>query len=256
MGRAHIAAASRFHLANSPAGTENGTTKSSTRCESLQIPVGSCEMAMQPPIKTRTTTGCLTCRMRRKRCDQERPRCTGCSRNVLICRWKAGEDTDRVLTQSRGIERSILTGTKLASQHATYRSALPTKGELRSPSMNSLSRFLGVMPGLRRHVDFHLLDHYLHVTAAQLTGRAEPQNPFLNQLIPIASANGAILQCILAVSGAQLYVKSDRYEHSARSHYAASLRSVKHNLLNWRTADTQTLTSLLTATLLLGFFEV
>ncbi|KAJ5992030.1 fungal Zn binuclear cluster domain-containing protein [Penicillium sp. IBT 35674x] len=37
--------------------------------------------------KLRTRTGCLQCRKRRKKCDEARPQCAGCSRNRLQCVW-------------------------------------------------------------------------------------------------------------------------------------------------------------------------
>ncbi|KAE8140203.1 fungal Zn binuclear cluster domain-containing protein [Aspergillus pseudotamarii] len=42
-------------------------------------------MSSRPSLRTRT--GCLQCRRRRKKCDETRPRCTGCTRNVLDCEW-------------------------------------------------------------------------------------------------------------------------------------------------------------------------
>lgn len=35
----------------------------------------------------RSKSGCLTCRKRKKKCDEARPRCTGCKRNLLDCVW-------------------------------------------------------------------------------------------------------------------------------------------------------------------------
>lgn len=37
--------------------------------------------------KTRTKTGCFTCRKRKKKCDEKSPVCQGCSRNFLKCVW-------------------------------------------------------------------------------------------------------------------------------------------------------------------------
>ncbi|OLN87231.1 Zinc cluster transcription factor CZF1 [Colletotrichum chlorophyti] len=37
----------------------------------------------------RVRTGCLTCRGRKKKCDETKPRCRGCERNRLECRWPA-----------------------------------------------------------------------------------------------------------------------------------------------------------------------
>lgn len=35
----------------------------------------------------RSKQGCFTCRSRRKKCDEQRPKCTACSRNFLTCEW-------------------------------------------------------------------------------------------------------------------------------------------------------------------------
>lgn len=37
--------------------------------------------------KTRTKTGCFTCRKRKKKCDEHYPICSGCARNFLSCVW-------------------------------------------------------------------------------------------------------------------------------------------------------------------------
>ncbi|KAH7364835.1 hypothetical protein BKA65DRAFT_533358 [Rhexocercosporidium sp. MPI-PUGE-AT-0058] len=41
----------------------------------------------RPPPQLRTKTGCLTCRQRRKKCDERKPRCVSCTRNAIDCRW-------------------------------------------------------------------------------------------------------------------------------------------------------------------------
>lgn len=33
------------------------------------------------------TAGCLSCKARKKRCDETKPRCRGCQRNFLVCAW-------------------------------------------------------------------------------------------------------------------------------------------------------------------------
>lgn len=37
----------------------------------------------------RVRTGCFTCRNRKKKCDEMRPVCTGCKRNMRPCQWPA-----------------------------------------------------------------------------------------------------------------------------------------------------------------------
>lgn len=41
------------------------------------------------PIKRRTKTGCITCRRRKKKCDEDKVdgKCQGCTRNFLECCW-------------------------------------------------------------------------------------------------------------------------------------------------------------------------
>ncbi|KAF9883920.1 hypothetical protein FE257_002663 [Aspergillus nanangensis] len=39
----------------------------------------------EPIVRVRT--GCLTCRRRKKKCDESRPACAGCVRNKLSCSW-------------------------------------------------------------------------------------------------------------------------------------------------------------------------
>ncbi|KAK1486752.1 hypothetical protein CCUS01_15082 [Colletotrichum cuscutae] len=61
----------------------------------------------------RVRTGCLTCRGRKKKCDETKPRCRGCERNRLECRWPptsssqaAAAASSSQATQSGGASRS------------------------------------------------------------------------------------------------------------------------------------------------------
>ena len=47
----------------------------------------SSQIRVRRPNIPRTTTGCLCCRLRRKKCDENRPVCNGCDRNRLIYTW-------------------------------------------------------------------------------------------------------------------------------------------------------------------------
>ncbi|AET39804.1 Zn(II)2Cys6 transcription factor Ecym_5001 [Eremothecium cymbalariae DBVPG len=37
--------------------------------------------------RKRTVTGCLSCRRRKKKCDEQKPVCKGCQRNFIRCQW-------------------------------------------------------------------------------------------------------------------------------------------------------------------------
>ncbi|KAE8553764.1 hypothetical protein EYB25_005146 [Talaromyces marneffei] len=51
--------------------------------------------------KLRTLTGCLQCRRRRKKCDENKPACVGCRRNGLSCQWQGADHVDRRCLQHR-----------------------------------------------------------------------------------------------------------------------------------------------------------
>ncbi|RYP06120.1 hypothetical protein DL764_003342 [Monosporascus ibericus] len=50
----------------------------------------------------RVRTGCLTCRARKKKCDESKPACSGCKRNRLACRWSTSAQ-DRVQLSTSGV---------------------------------------------------------------------------------------------------------------------------------------------------------
>lgn len=64
---------------------------SSSHCQLVRRHVRSYRRA---PI-LRVRTGCLTCRGRKKKCDERKPVCTGCSRNHLTCCWPADRTQTR-----------------------------------------------------------------------------------------------------------------------------------------------------------------
>lgn len=194
-----------------------------------------------PETKRRTKTGCLTCRMRRKKCDELKPSCVACRRNHLPCKWP-----DTSPTSEEGSSTDTSEGKKVSRQLVK---ASPSEGL-------DLSYVLSSLPSEYQIGDYYLLQHYLYVTSHQLSGREQTQNPFLEHLMPLALRDSKVLEGVLAVSGAHLSSDVQRFENDARSHYAVTLRSVKYTLLAWPTLDTLDLISLLTTTLLLCYFEV
>lgn len=55
------------------------------------------ECSVQKPRKkiTRTKTGCYCCRRRKKKCDERKPICSGCLRNMLHCVYPTPEEIER-----------------------------------------------------------------------------------------------------------------------------------------------------------------
>ncbi|KAH7157780.1 fungal-specific transcription factor domain-containing protein [Dactylonectria estremocensis] len=55
---------------------------------------------MRPMPIIRSRTGCFTCRRRKKKCNEEKPICSGCKRNKLECHWPA-ESSNSPTSQKR-----------------------------------------------------------------------------------------------------------------------------------------------------------
>ncbi|KAL3958094.1 hypothetical protein ACCO45_008672 [Purpureocillium lilacinum] len=65
-------------------------------------------MRVMPIIRSRT--GCFTCRRRKKKCNEEKPICSGCKRNKLDCRWPTEAPSSSSLSTSSS---STITGKNL-----------------------------------------------------------------------------------------------------------------------------------------------
>lgn len=87
-------------------------------------------------VKKRTKSGCLTCRGRKKKCDEEKVdgKCQACIRNFLDCCWPTSAKTTLETTPVAPTETP--TKTKLAPQPNKGASAYPSP--LPSPKLLSV----------------------------------------------------------------------------------------------------------------------
>lgn len=95
--------------------------------------------------RLKTRTGCLSCRRRRKKCDDRRPRCTQCLRLRLHCEWE--EIGDSALSPEVAVQPSsnATTLTTTATATATIRGTDTTRSTLRIADHDGLDR-RGVKP--------------------------------------------------------------------------------------------------------------
>ncbi|KAJ4239278.1 hypothetical protein NW760_003033 [Fusarium oxysporum] len=195
----------------------------------------------------RSKNGCLTCRTKRKKCDEVKPICTACERSQQDCLWpkseenqqsdmQLGENTTQASSsnppQNISLAAYSLPNVQSGSRAAATSSprAAPTYGNLAYLSDNS-----------RR-----LYQHYINVTAEMLTrGPSLDGNPFIQYLLPLASHDALVLNCVLAIGGAHVVINdtsSSRegargLEVAARGHYANVLSGIQ-KLLYYRTGKT------------------
>ncbi|KAL4890558.1 fungal-specific transcription factor domain-containing protein [Aspergillus ambiguus] len=172
------------------------------------------------PRASRSRGGCLSCKARKKKCDEIRPRCSDCRRLNLPCRWKSSSPSSPGSAASAPSHTCTSSPLSETSNSLTLTSVTdPTTPSdqtgLEDP-IGSLSAWLtpeaiaapvaspggSSNPYLHNEEDRSLFNHYLHIVARALSRSGDPDsNPFLVTLLPMAAASDTITSVILGLSG-------------------------------------------------------
>jgi len=192
----------------------------------------------------------LTCRQRRKKCDQERPTCLACRRNNLLCEWAENK------------EANARTSTALAP---------PQLGFQAPRSDNSSRQTAPFLPIVLSHGGTHsgclqqtpwsrlLFDHYLKQTSVILgtsTTRGE-RSPFQTLVVQQAASDDLLMNVVLAVSGTHLNFNDEvapEIRSATGTHYGTVLRRLRQELN--KASSTEVCCRLALVLLLLCFVEV
>ncbi|CAO2658302.1 Nn.00g060250.m01.CDS01 [Neocucurbitaria sp. VM-36] len=199
---------------------------------------------------TRVHTGCFTCKKRRKKCDEVKPKCADCRRLNLPCNWPTGRGCRHSTATSDILKGSI---SPHALDHDQFNTVDLTKelvpdyneplildwmpeinynmdiddfphdwdfqgcpdpsvmspiillddtNHSSSPSGSELSLTIPAsFPDLTSCEDRALLNHFMHIVAPILSRRGtNGENPYMKNLLPLASNNEIVLDSILALS--------------------------------------------------------
>ena len=247
------------------------------------------------PRRTRVKTGCLPCRLRRKKCDEGRPICSGCKRNHLICSQAPGSQSqdpsshkelagrlDAIIPLAESFPVSNHTALKGAAFTTNYPSggAKSLNVEPRIKSLTKVHRkYCGQGPiqqtslataGQLRISDMSgtgtlihpssriLFEHYVHETADRLSIIQGPENPFITCVMPLARSDAMVMDGVLALSGAHLCytMQGSDMKSISSTHYALAVRRLKHELTRVATGEPTDPVQLLLTILLLTTTEV
>ncbi|KAJ6188708.1 C6 zinc finger domain protein [Penicillium mononematosum] len=194
----------------------------------------------------RRSTGCIPCKLRRKKCDERKPTCVACARNVLLCAWDSGSHTSRPHNSDDRVSRT---------------SQQPTRLVPASKSANPENVALCVAPALHpqlANAKTNFLYSFFYSRAAQtLSIKDGLGNPFIHVLMPLAAASDIVFQAMIAFSGVMYQQQhSASFAQATWEHYAQAIRSLKHALTLHVEHQADRGTELLATVLLLISLEV
>lgn len=132
--------------------------------------------SMSKVAKGRSKTGCITCRKRKKKCDEAKPRCMNCEKNAVICEGYP----DRTIWKS---------GKEKAEEARIQRVSLPT------------ITLQPVIHGVETLGDKIFFEHYIFRLSTIWTVEGERNNAFKDMLLPMAVKHLGLMHSILALSG-------------------------------------------------------
>lgn len=204
-------------------------------------------------VHPRTRTGCVSCRRRKKKCDEAKPQCRACTRNKLECAWPShivrifGLDAEQPQDSDDLHAREGL-GSLIETQSNTSlpipSAASATKDPIAIPEgpkdqtgkrencvvswfSGSKSLFSTGQAGILLPASPMLFSHYLEDTAPKLA--PAPDIPWVSWILPVACNDDLLANAILALSGGHLLYKlphNQDIRHATHRHYSSAVRTL------------------------------
>ena len=221
-------------------------------------------------------SGCIGCRLRRKRCGQEKPHCVSCRRNSILCTWPEPGNrqhaellrrTNPTRRQEKSLRLSPVDQHHMRARAHDKESLIKT--DLDTPTDPSKTFCLpsttlqttlvpdALTTKMRLPESRRLFDHYLYRTNQVMAVCRAARNPFLVEIIPMAMSSDLVLHSLLACSGvhyAGLAGKSA--DEVTWIHYGQAVMAQKYGLTQLATGNNTVLGPLLVASILLCIIEV
>jgi len=142
-------------------------------------PVSSAKVA-----KGRSKTGCITCRKRKKKCDEAKPRCMNCEKNAVVCEgynektvWKSGKER---------------------AEEDQKRQSFP------------IITLQPLFQGVETPEDMVFLNHYIHKLSGVLTVESQQKNAFKDMLLQMAVGHTGLMHSILSLASRHIDIQRDQ----------------------------------------------
>ncbi|CAI0646569.1 unnamed protein product [Colletotrichum noveboracense] len=219
----------------------------------------------------RSATGCIGCRLRRKKCSEEKPHCSNCLRNAILCTWpEAGNEEHAQLLRrtnpTRRRSRPSRSNRAIAGSRTEGPNLLASAGPKRDEGNHERS-LDGTLGTLRRSIGLDLLSargpmrsqesrnlfhHYAYRTNKVMAICQGNRNPFLAELVPMAMSNDLILHALLALSGVhQADLAGLPVDQLTWVHYGQAIQGQKFGLTLMAQGDKEPLVPLLVTAIIL-----
>ncbi|ESZ91499.1 hypothetical protein SBOR_8128 [Sclerotinia borealis F-4128] len=189
--------------------------------------------------KGRSKTGCVTCRRRKKKCDEAKPRCMNCEKNAVVCEgypekqvWKSGKE--------KAEEGATLWNCQLSRAEELIRST----ARMRRVSLPSVT-LQPVIHGVETSGDKVFFEHYIYRLSSIFTVEGVENNAFKAQLLPLAVDHVGLMHSILALSSKHIDYESDygkellqqhpdidrkTLEERSQFHHDEAMKELQHDL--------------------------
>ncbi|KAF2845549.1 putative Zn(II)2Cys6 transcription factor-like protein [Plenodomus tracheiphilus IPT5] len=154
----------------------------------------------QRKFAPRSRQGCLTCRQRRKRCDNQQPQCNNCTRLNLTCAWQA----PRTLVAEPSSPPS------------------PASPELVVAPLRPALDAWDALPPDAASQRKHLLQYFVEAFVPSVSVATTPTSFYTSLYMPWALQVDGMLHAILAITSAQL---ARRTPDDARAAYLRTVSS-------------------------------
>ncbi|KAK2783333.1 hypothetical protein FQN51_004439 [Onygenales sp. PD_10] len=200
---------------NTPPSVPNAPPRKRGRPRKHPLPVpGQAKIA-----KGRSKTGCITCRRRKKKCDETKPSCLNCQKNAVVCEgypvkeiWKSGK-------QKMEEGKTKLPSGKLAC-YGFHLADLWFSPAGRRNSIATIPRGLPILiDGIETDIDRRFLDHFVFDFSRVLTLINDDSNPFKEILLPMATQHRGLMHSLMCLSGSHLSAREPEPRFKERKHY-------------------------------------
>lgn len=217
------------------------------------------------PQKTRTKSGCLTCRYRRKKCDERKPNCSSCTRSQVDCDWPSFHVIEASSTTARDFfrKRKVRETKKPLSTANPYRNSTKFSGTVAAqPCTEHIFELIPAaattLHSEHQALSWQLLEFFVLEGSKGMSGRVPSNDPFVQLVLQLSQSDKLIWSALLAFSGSRMSVicPLPTIELATLHHYQDTLVQLQAALGHWPPKNGEEVIRLLSASILLCHKEV